>query len=224
MKIIDYKNMNDVTVEFQNEFKSISHIYYQNFKSGNVLDNYTRNIFGVGYVGEGKYKCSKNGIHYAQYSVWYALLERCYKEATRKKYPSYEGCTVCEEWLNFQNFSQWYYDNIYDSGDGGRMHIDKDILVKGNRIYSPDTCIMVPQRINMIFMNKTNKWNLPSGIRMSKTGKYITSYNGKHLGTIDRLEDAIYAHGTEKRRCIKEIVEEYEDKLPQKVREALLAW
>ena len=225
MKIIDYKNMNDITVEFQNEFKTIAHIYYQSFKSGNVLDNYTRNIFGVGYVGEGQYKCSKNGVHYIQYSVWYALLERCYKEAARKKYPTYEGCTVCDEWLNFQKFSQWYSDNIYDAGDGGRMHIDKDILVKGNKVYSPETCMFVPQRINMIFMSKSKNRDvdLPNAIYRCVTG-FQAMYNGKSLGVFKTLDEAVSAHDSKKRIHIKQVADEYRDKIPLKVYDALLKW
>ena len=157
------------------------------------------------------------------WTAWRKMLLRCYDENYRSTYPAYVGCTVCKEWHCYQNFAEWYSKNYYEV-IGHRMHIDKDILVKDNKAYSPETCLIVPQRINMIFMGKTNKWDFPSGISLSKTGKYITSYNTKHLGSLDTLEDAILAHDTEKRIHIRNVAEEYKTLIKPKVYDAMLAW
>lgn len=221
MKIVRYNNSADITVEFQDEHKHQVNITYCNFTRG-VFNPYDKVICGVGCTGVGEYRMFIDGthIHTDEYVSWYNMLCRCYKD---KRATAYHDCEVCNEWLNFQNYAEWYSDNFYDIGEG-RMHIDKDILVKGNRVYSPDNCIFVPQRINMLFVKKLNKWNLPNGISMSYSGKYITSYNTKHLGSFDNLEEAINAHDTEKRKCIKQIVKEYGYRLPSKVSNALLNW
>lgn len=142
----------------------------------------------------------------------------------KKIHPAYYGIsTVCEEWLNFQVFAKWYNENIYQVGTE-RMHLDKDILVKGNKFYSPDTCLIVPQRINMLFMQKPNKYNLPNGILPIANGRYSARYGGNHIGNFDTLEEATAAHEREKRKAIKRVANEYKEVIPDKVYKALLAW
>jgi hypothetical protein len=225
MKIIDYIDQNNVIVEFQNEFKTTKRIHYNNFKNGAVLDNYSRNIFGVGYVGEGEYYPSINKIKTKVYETWYRMLERCYYERLKDRYSAYYNiATVCEEWLCFQTFAKWYYENYYDIGEG-RMHLDKDVLGNGSKIYCPENCIFLPQRINMIFMTKSRKDDLPNGIFHNKeSDTYVSHYNGIKYGKYNTLEEAVKEHDRQKRIHIKEVVKEYGDKLPPRVREALLSW
>lgn len=224
MKIIKYNSSSDVIVEFQDEHKFKTKTTYSNFNRETIINPYDKSVCDIGYIGEGKYSYQSNGEVNTVYDIWKNMLRRCYSDKLRWKFPAYEGCEMCDEWLNLQNFCEWYFENYYDVGDGGRMHIDKDILFKGNNLYAPDKCLIVPQRINMLFIEKKNKWNLPSGISLSKTGKYITKYNTKHLGTLNTLEEAILAHDTEKRNSIKDVVAEYGNKLPDEVISALLAW
>jgi hypothetical protein len=139
-----------------------------------------------------------------------------------KKHLAYKDCEVCSEWHNFQVFADWYENNYYDIGEG-RMHIDKDILGKGSKIYSPDTCIFVPQRINMIFMTKARKDELPNGITKN-IDSYTSHYNGKKLKKCNTLEEAINIHNEAKRNHIKQIAEEYKEKIPNRVYEALINW
>lgn len=144
------------------------------------------------------------------------------KKKTRHLHPAYENCTVCKEWHNFQTFCDWYFKNYYDY-TGGRLHIDKDILNKGNTVYAPDRCLLVPQKINMIFMTKAKKTDqdLPNAIYRCKNG-FRSSYNGKSLGTFKTLDEAITAHDTEMIKHIKQLAEEYKTILPKKVYKALI--
>ena len=224
MKIIKVLEDNRVIIQFQDEHKFEKDIHFGNFKSGNVKNPYDKIRYGVGYIGAGNYKVeSILGTHDKSYDVWQNMLERCYSEKLRYKHKAYEECTVCEKWHNYQNFAKWYKNHSYDLKEG-RLHLDKDIKQKNNIVYSPETCLLIPQRINMIFMGKTNKWNFPSGISLSYNNKYITSYNGKHLGILDTLDEAIKAHDKAKRIHIKQIAEEYKEIVPTKVYKALLAW
>ena len=223
MQIIRYNNTNDITLKFLDKHGFEMDNTYQNFKEGKVSNPYDKRIHGIGYLGIGKYYTDKTKLEFQMYCCWRKILERCYSERFRHLNPAYEDCTTCKEWHCYQNFAQWYMDNYYLI-ENERTHVDKDILVKGNRVYSPETCLLVPQRINMIFMSKTNKWNLPNGISVSKTGKYITSYNTAHLGTFNTLDEAIKNHELSKRIHIKQVAEEYKNIISEKVYDALLEW
>lgn len=118
-------------------------------------------IYGLGYIGIGKYNPK---IYIKTYNVWKSMFERCY--SGNKIH--YINCSIVEEWFNFQNFAEWfetyYIENFY---------LDKDILFKGNKIYSPDTCCFVPERINNLFCKSNNtRGNLPIGVRILISGRY----------------------------------------------------
>lgn len=129
----------------------------------------------------------------------------------------YKENTLCEGWLCYQNFAEWYENNKYEVK--GRLHLDKDILYLENKIYEPNKCLLVPQRINMLFANKPNKRNLSNGI--SKLNK---GYSHKKLGSFDRLEEAYKAYSRKKKEEIVKIANEYKDIFPQKVYDALLIY
>lgn len=101
------------------------------------------------------------------YSVWRGMLDRCYDEKFQDQYPSYKGCFVCNEWLFYSNFEIWYNKNIPDKVN--RWELDKDILIQGNKEYSPDTCCFVPQEINSMFtFSNSARGRYPLGVLFSK--------------------------------------------------------
>ena len=220
MKIIEYNGSSDVTVEFQDEHKAKTHTTYGAFKKHSVHNPYDKTAYDIGYIGEGKYKTGRKSGTRMEY-IWRCMLQRCYYEKEKHLHPAYYGiCTVCDEWLNYQNFCDWYEENYYEAGDG-RMHLDKDILVRNNTVYSPETCLIIPQRINMIFMDKGN--GRKTGIK-EVHGRYEVNYAGVHIGTFDTFDDATNAYDKKKREHIRNVVNEYDGQLPQKVVDALLAW
>lgn len=162
-KIIKYKNANDMEILIIETNEKIKCTYIQ-FKKGNIRSVYERNLYNIGYIGEGEYSSTK---HSKIYRAWSSMFFRCYNEARLKSCPSYKDCEVCEQWHNFQNFAKWYEDNYYEI-EGEKVDLDKDILIKGNRVYSPETCIYVPQKINVAFVNLKNKTDL-----IEKINKYI---------------------------------------------------
>lgn len=225
MKIVRYGSFDDIDIEFMDEFHYIKeHQIYSNFKSGGVKNPYDRTICGVGYIGVGEYKTGTDTKHTEEYQNWTCMIRRCYDEKLKERYSAYYGdCCVCDEWHNFQNFARWWNENIYRVGTE-RMHLDKDILFDGNRMYSPNTCVISPQRINMLFLKKPNKYNLPNGIKPSSKGRYESKYNGKHLGVFDSIEDAVMAHDIAKSEALIQIANEYKDKIPNNLYEALINW
>lgn len=93
-------------------------------------------------------KINEKRIQDPAYRKWNAIFQRCYSESLHKKQMTYVGCSVCDEWLYFSNFREWYENQYKEEG----WEIDKDLLFPGNKIYSPETCIMIPRKINS-FMN-----------------------------------------------------------------------
>lgn len=154
MWILKYNTSNDVLVQFESGYVTKSK--YVNFMEGNIKDPYIISIYGHGYMGWGKYKTVHNGKHTKMYRAWSGMLDRCY--GNRERLPWYDDCTVCIEWHNFQNFAKWYEENYYEV-EGERIELDKDILYSGNKIYSPLTCVFVPQDINLMFRKNSNLSN-----------------------------------------------------------------
>lgn len=228
MQIIGAESDYNVLVEFQDAHKVMVHTTYQAFKKGSVKNPYDKSVFGVGCLGQGPYKSREGKLNTMHYSVWMAMLQRCYAEKYRNKYPAYYGvCSVCEEWLNFQNFANWYDANFYDVE--GRLHLDKDILCPGNKEYAPERCILVPQRINMLFHSypRIHDADLPTGIRRVTGGgreQYASRYNTKELGVFPTIKEAYDAYAKEKEHYVAQITNEYKGVLPEKVYRALIAY
>ena len=137
MKIIAYRNSEDIDIEFLDDHHYIKeHNNYHNFKIGQVKNPYDRDLYGVGYIGVGNYMAFENGKMSPQYRAWSGMLERCYSYP--KKYPAYVPCNVCDEWHDYQVCAEWFDENKYDVNE--RLHIDKDILFPNRNLYSPPTC------------------------------------------------------------------------------------
>lgn len=223
MRIVDIRSSDDITIEFLDLHNMKKKTTYSNFKNGGIKNPYDRSIKGVGYLGEGKYMTGQSFYDRKAFGIWTGMIDRVYNEEKRSKYETYSDCIICDEWQNYQSFRGWYDKEFYQVGTE-RMHIDKDILYKNNRVYSPQTCLIVPQRINMLFMHKSNKYGLPNGITPMANGRYSASYNGKQIGKYNSLEEATVAHDKEKKKAVNEVAEEYKEVIPDKVYQALINW
>lgn len=98
-------------------------------------------------------------------TIYHNMQNRCYSEATHRNQPYYEDCTIAPIWYDpdaekFKRqakdpcrhaFYEWVRQHYYKMDSGEAVELDKDILVKGNRLYSPDTCLFVPQKVNAFF-------------------------------------------------------------------------
>lgn len=104
-----------------------------------VKNLFKRTLYSVGFLGVGKYKSTDEA-----YNRWKAILCRCYCKKSLERNPTYVGCTVDPVWHNYQNFAKWYHDNEVVG-----YHIDKDLKIRGNKVYSPETCTFVPPEDNV---------------------------------------------------------------------------
>ena len=193
-------------------------------RQGKVKDLLHPSVCGVGYFGTGRHSGSteddlKNS---PAYEVWRGIIRRCY-DKNCNSYGLYEGVRVCEEWHNFQNFAEWFYSQEHhDKG----FAVDKDLRIFGNKIYSPETCSLVPPAVNSLFTGSSERLKpreLPKGVHFCKEkGLYITqihkgeftkSGNKKqtYLGQFGDKKLAILAYKTAKEEHVKDVAELYKD-------------
>ena len=200
-------------------YESIKHL------DGNIENNKAKNLV---FIPRMLYKVGIIDVHNidykkdASYIAWKGMIWRCYCSSSNKT-KWYMDCYVCEEWLVFSNFRKWFKEQS-DYKDG--YCLDKDILVKDNKIYSPDTCCFVPQEINTaILLRKGDKYNLPHGVSFNKrNGKYIG--HGTHCKRkyFDNPNDAHAYFKEKKEKYVKYIAKKYytEGKISKNVYESLI--
>ena len=140
-KIIDCSKLAKVLIRFVDTGTEIitrqCHIL-----SGGVKDKMYPSLCGVGFIGYGFYTTK-----HKSYSQWSNMIRRCYSdEYHTKKGPAYRSCETCEEWQEFQKFAAWFDENY--PVDGFEYDLDKDKLVKGNKLYSPETCVFLSHEEN----------------------------------------------------------------------------
>ena len=231
MIIVEYRKTIDIDVYFPEYNWITKGTTYQNFKKGKIKCPYEKIYYDIGYLGEGKYKTWKNGKLTRVYKTWHSMLQRCYDEKYHEKYPTYIDCEVDKKWHNFQNFAKWYDENFYEVNNE-KMCLDKDILYKGNKIYSPETCIFVPQTINLLFVKcDKSRGDSVIGTSLYKNGKYRTrcqifnpktgKTKSKFLGYYDTQEKAFEVYKYYKEKNIKEVADYYKGQIPQKLYDAL---
>lgn len=183
-------------------------------------------IIGVGIMDVPVDK--HNRKEYRKYVLWKNMIIRSNDPKYQSKHPTYKGVTVCEEWLTFSLFKKWLDDPV--NGYQSSYHLDKDIIVKGNKIYSPEKCCFVPPEINALFTKRQRlRGTHPIGVTFDGIA-YISTLSTlkgpKYLGYYHNDKDAFYAYKQAKEQYIKELAESYfkEGKITERVNQALMKY
>lgn len=155
------------------------------------------------------------------YRKWLGMLQRCYSKKIQERQPTYKGCTVCEEWLLFSTFKRWMEEQEWE----GRQ-LDKDFLVDGNKVYSPTTCVFIPQKLNSFVIScGKSRGFLPLGVRYTEKPKHmineltkpyrsqINNQTGEsvHIGCYSTPEEAHQGYLVEKLKMCEEYLIEFGD-------------
>lgn len=151
------------------------------------------------------------------YSRWSAILQRCYKPFGESTKCNYSNCEMCEEWKYFPNFKKWFIDNNIEGWE-----IDKDVLFKGNKIYSPDTCCFLPKEVNNFFTIKerTKKENLPIGV--FKQGKRFFVINKGDKTFFDSKDEAFDFYIKTKNSSARQLAEKYNGLIDDRIYDILI--
>lgn len=223
--IIHYENNRNVTVRFdETGYEMTTHL--NNIRSGRFKDATIASVYGVGFLGI-KMRSKPDPLNL---QVWVRMLQRCY-DPNSQYYYLYggSGVSVCEEWHNFQNFSNWAIAVKFRED---KWHIDKDIIHRGNKVYCPDFCSFVPGEVNSIVVDSRNKTvgsGLPPGVDFSKKlGKYRARIclfgKTRNLGFSDDPMELFLKYKAAKEETIKILAEKYRNRLDPRVYESLMNW
>lgn len=221
----DFKSC-DIVFEHDNSIKLYNYCY-NIIQKGAVRNPFHKSLLDVGYMGMGKYTSSTMIGTTTIYRHWSAMIGRCYNEKTQKENPTYKGCTTDPHWHCFQNFAKWYEEN-YNPETMQGWSLDKDILVKSNKIYSPETCCFVPNEINVLFIKRESKrGKYPIGVTKSGN-KFMAKINkfGKRvsLGYYSTIEEAFQVYKVAKEKHIKEIADKWKGQISEKTYKAMYSY
>ena len=184
-------------------------------------------ICGVG-IHDGKYiQVKGSDVEYA-YSIWRKILVRCYDKEFRKNTNTYSDCYVSEDFKHFSRFYEWAKNQV-----GFRLenyHLDKGILVKGNKEYSSSRCAFVPRSLNSFLTSRKNHRGSSKLVGVSFHSRdliyqaRVSDGFGKriHLGVFDNEEDAFQAYKVGKEAVAKRLAEIYNGAVDDRVIKALL--
>ena len=199
----------------------------QQLLKGNINDRLKPTVFGVGVIGE-CLTVDSCGNRLKEYQVWKGMLERCYSDKFQAKKPTYKGCIVSENFVCYPYFKKWCNKQI--GFDQVGWHLDKDILSKGNKVYSEDTCCFVPQEINSLLVrSNATRGKYPLGVSyLTRLGMFEASVSlggrNKRIGRFYNAQEAFYAYKEVKESYIKEVANKWKDKIDPRVYNALMSW
>lgn len=218
IKIIESQGSRNCTIQFEDGIV-LTEMQYGHIKRGAIRNPFHKAVYNVGYIGQGRYDSSYRKC----YKSWQRVMERAYSIKWKEKYSSYKDVRVCEEWNCFQNFAKWYVENYIED-----FELDKDILLKGNKIYSPETCTFVPPELNKCFTKREAKrGKYPIGVSFhKKIKKFTTSLNRNGvvipLGYFDTPEEAFQTYKIAKEKWIKELAKRWQGKITEMCYQALI--
>ena len=224
-KIVKYNDNKNVEIQFLNTgYETVVQLVH--IKNGDVKDLYSPSVFGVGMLGA-KYPIKVNGVITKEYMLWKRMLERCYSDSYQKKQPTYKGCKVSDNFKSYEYFYEWCHSQIGFGVDG--FQLDKDLLIKGNKVYSEFTCVFIPSEINSLLTKSTaSRGEHLIGVSWSKKGgAFVARVNknkggSEYLGSFNTEIEAFNAYKQVKESFIKEQAEKYKSQIDPRAYEALM--
>jgi len=197
-------------------------------RKGDVKDCMARIIYGVGFYGDGSFTKDKPKELVAKaLESWHSMFKRCYDERLHKLKVTYKDCTVSNDWHNFQSYAKFYIEDAYRL-DG--WELDKDLLVKGNRLYSPSTCVYLPRDINgALKTNNTHRSLLPIGVFKCSSGGFKARCRDHEsvqviLGKFTTENEAFHAYKCFKESVIKRKALDWKDSISPLAYKALMEY
>ena len=224
-KIVKYNNARDVQIQFLNTgYETVAKLNH--IKSGCIKDPYVQSVYAIGIIGT-KYPVSEGGKDTKEYTLWKNMLQRCYSEVYKKQRPTYEGCEVSDNFKCYEYFYEWCHSQIGFDNEG--WHLDKDLLIKGNKVYSESTCVFLPREINQTLTKRTtSRGEHLIGVYWCNTKKVFVARVNKNKGKQEYLGrfktelEAFNAYKQAKESFIKEQAEKWKLQIDPKAYEALM--
>jgi hypothetical protein len=219
VEVVGYETSKRITVQFCDPHKFTVVTTQANLKSGAIRNRYLPTFCGVGVIGDAVFDPRGR-----MYRKWSQMLMRVYYEPARAKYKTYADCSVCSEWHVLGQFNDWYIRQIIEPG----WQIDKDLLVKGNKVYGPTYCVFLPRELNSFLTKRQNcRGEQPIGVsRVQETGRYLAQMTkggrSLHIGSYNTPEEAFQAYKKCKEGYARELAAKWRDKIDLRAYNALM--
>ena len=225
--ITSYFDSYNIGIKFVNTgYEMVAHL--GSIKNGKVKDPYVPSVYGIGVLGA-KYPSREGDRNTKEYMLWCSMLQRCYSTTLKKKRPTYEGCEVSENFKSFEYFYDWCHKQVGFDNEG--WHLDKDLLMKGNKVYSENTCVFIPSEINSLLIKRTaSRGNHLIGVSWHKRDKAFASRVNKnkgkseHLGYFKTEIEAFNTYKVAKETFVKEQAEKWKSQIDDRAYEALMKY
>lgn len=215
-KIIHIESSSKIKIKFMDNYGYEKLVRATNIRNREIKNPFHKSLYGIGMFGVGEFKSKINNKITYEYAKWQQMMSRAYDVHTKLRQKAYQECSVREDWHNFQDFSSWL---INQKGYGlVGWQLDKDLLVEGNKEYSPDCCVIVPPAINNTLTGSNQNNGLPRGVCWHiGAEKYIAQcrVNSKiiHLGYYYDIISAKEAYNNHKLTVLKDLAEVYRDNI-----------
>lgn len=143
--------------------------------------------------------------------------------AHQRNFPAYVGVTC--EFADFQDFAEWCQTQV---GYSGGFELDKDLLLKGNTVYSKSTVVFLPTAINKCLPNcKAVRGKYPVGVTLCKRdGRFLMKCrlaNGQRVQEYhSSVDDAFTSYKRTKEDVLKHLAESWKAKIDVRAYQALV--
>ena len=226
-KILKYNDSRNVEIQFlKTQFQTVARL--GDIRNGEVKDRLSPSVFGVGIVGT-KYPIRVSGVLTKEYMLWQNMLKRCYSDSHKKQHPTYEGCEVSDKFKYYEYFYDWCHKQIGFGNEG--WHLDKDLLTKGNKVYSENVCVFIPAEINTLLIKCTASrgdhligvfWNKRDKVFVAQVSKNKTG--SEHLGHFNTEIEAFNVYKQAKENYIKGLANKWKDRIDDRAYNALMSY
>ena len=224
-KVLKYNDARNVEIQFlKTGFETVTQL--GNIRNGNVKDPYSPSVYGIGVLGN-KHPITINGVLTREYKLWTSMLVRCYSDNFKKRQPTYEGCEVSENFKSYEYFYEWCHNQVGFSNKDWQL--DKDLLIKGNKVYSESTCVFIPSEINSLLTKReASRGEHLIGVCWSNTHKAFVARVSRNKGKQEHLWffktelEAFNAYKTAKESFIKEQADKWKSQIDIRAYNALM--
>ena len=224
-KILKYNGYGNVEIQFlKTGYEMVARL--GDIKNGSIKDSYLPSVFGAGILGT-KYPSKVNGVNTKEYEIWCNMLRRCYSDSFKKKQPTYEGCEVGDKFKSYEYFYEWCHIQIGFANKDWQL--DKDLLIKGNKVYNESTCVFIPKDINsLLTKSAASRGEYLIGVSWCNTKKAFVARVSRnkgcseHLGSFNTELEAFHAYKEAKESFVKEQANKWKGKIDERAYEALM--
>ncbi len=168
--VLSYEGNRYLKVKFLDSYGYSYNVRVDHLDEGATKNPYYPTVFSKGYLGEGQFARAVQGKDTKLYVRWHSMLTRVYDKNYLDKFPTYKGAEISNEWHNFQTFAVW----AFSQKNWEQLELDKDLLFRGNKKYSEQTCLFIPKELNKaldITVNKTSSGYV--GVQARESGYQV---------------------------------------------------